>query len=114
MIWGPPRCLPKQETQESRYIPMPSVRYDMPIPVFDGPVCLPELSKLIIEGRNFYLTDFFCHWSLLQQRARFCVCVDHSATTVLTISLLVGSDKRFRSNTIMPLCVPITNKGSCH
>jgi hypothetical protein len=61
--------------------------------VFEGPLRLPELSNLIIEGRNFYLTDFLCCWPLLLQRARICVCVDHSATTVHTISLLVGSDK---------------------
>jgi len=69
--------------------------------VFEGPLRLPELSNLIIEGRNFYLTDFLCSWPLLLQSARVgvcvcvcvCVCVDNSATTVHTISLLVGSNK---------------------
>jgi len=44
----------------------------MLIPVFEGPLRLPELSNLIIEFRNFYLTDFLCHWPLLLQRV--CVC----------------------------------------
>ena len=43
--------------------------------VFEGPLRLPELSNLIIEGRNFYLTDFLCSWPLLWQSARVCVCV---------------------------------------
>jgi hypothetical protein len=52
---------------------IPSFRQDMPIPVFERPLWLPELSNLIIKNRNFYLTDFLCHWPLLLQRGRLCV-----------------------------------------